>query len=238
MVDCAIIRDLLPLYVDGILSNESKALISNHFATCENCKQEFVNMQSEIREINKVHQENKEEIDTLKSIKKKIFRQKLVTAVLSSVVVIAIVVVGIWFVLYRDIPIKYADGNVRAEVQTDEENGSFYALNIVSTDIYRASYATGRILDINGTDTQVVYFCLGETLSLKWRWRNIPGQFILRFAYVGDNNPVDSGYVNDPSLPMELYYLAPPFDKFKNMTDEDFYAQRNNGVLLWSGTLE
>jgi hypothetical protein len=36
---CAIVRDLLPLYVEGLLSPESVALVEAHLAVCEACRQ-------------------------------------------------------------------------------------------------------------------------------------------------------------------------------------------------------
>ena len=37
-INCMVIKDLLPLYFDGILSEESKELIEKHLSICENCK--------------------------------------------------------------------------------------------------------------------------------------------------------------------------------------------------------
>ena len=73
MIDCATIRDLLPLYVDDVLSKESKALVSGHLATCESCRNEFTNMQSEFV---KLPPNDSEKIDALKSMKKKSLDKK------------------------------------------------------------------------------------------------------------------------------------------------------------------
>jgi predicted anti-sigma-YlaC factor YlaD len=40
-ISCEIIEDLLPLYHDGVCSNESKAMVEEHLAECENCKKEL-----------------------------------------------------------------------------------------------------------------------------------------------------------------------------------------------------
>jgi predicted anti-sigma-YlaC factor YlaD len=49
MINCAVIKDLLPLYADDVLSNESKELVSKHLATCESCRTELADMKSEIK---------------------------------------------------------------------------------------------------------------------------------------------------------------------------------------------
>lgn len=41
MEPCALVRDLLPLYVDGAISDESRALIDGHLKQCEGCRREL-----------------------------------------------------------------------------------------------------------------------------------------------------------------------------------------------------
>lgn len=45
--NCNIIADLLPLYVDGICSNESKVLIEEHIKTCKSCEKLLKDMQND-----------------------------------------------------------------------------------------------------------------------------------------------------------------------------------------------
>ena len=35
---CGIVKDLLPLYIDGVCSEESKALVQAHLSECEKCQ--------------------------------------------------------------------------------------------------------------------------------------------------------------------------------------------------------
>ena len=45
--NCGIIDDLLPLYVDGACSDESKAAIEAHLASCKACQEKLERMQTE-----------------------------------------------------------------------------------------------------------------------------------------------------------------------------------------------
>lgn len=45
--NCGIIDDLLPLYVDGACSDESKAAIEAHLASCKACREKLERMQAE-----------------------------------------------------------------------------------------------------------------------------------------------------------------------------------------------
>lgn len=40
-VSCEIIKDLLPLYHDGVCSNESRQMVEEHLSECEKCRLEL-----------------------------------------------------------------------------------------------------------------------------------------------------------------------------------------------------
>ena len=45
-ISCDIIKDLLPLYHDGVCSDDSKTMIEEHLSHCEICQAELVAMES------------------------------------------------------------------------------------------------------------------------------------------------------------------------------------------------
>ncbi|MGG7214160.1 zf-HC2 domain-containing protein [Clostridium nigeriense] len=47
-ISCRIIEDLLPLYVDGVCSEESKKYIESHISTCEECHKKLEEMKYSI----------------------------------------------------------------------------------------------------------------------------------------------------------------------------------------------
>lgn len=47
-MSCKVIRDLLPLYIDGALSDESRALVEKHLAECEECRKALSQMREAI----------------------------------------------------------------------------------------------------------------------------------------------------------------------------------------------
>ena len=49
-MDCNVIRDLLPLYADGVCSEKSRELVDKHISECKACKDLLVNMQKQIEE--------------------------------------------------------------------------------------------------------------------------------------------------------------------------------------------
>ena len=43
-ISCNIARDLLPLYIEGILSEETAQVVEMHLQTCKSCKKDFETM--------------------------------------------------------------------------------------------------------------------------------------------------------------------------------------------------
>jgi predicted anti-sigma-YlaC factor YlaD len=45
-MSCEIIKDLLPLYLDGVCSDDSRTAVEEHLAVCEHCRAELQAMQT------------------------------------------------------------------------------------------------------------------------------------------------------------------------------------------------
>jgi len=246
MIDCAIIKDLLPLYVDDVLSEESKALISGHIAMCESCKTDFLHMQSEIKKL-QPNDETKAEIAVLKRMKHKQLWQKVIVSAVVAVIALAVTVGANWLIFHKDTPIEYKKDGIRIERSSVEEfyvtndgsvaTGVITALDLISDSDFYANYATTRRIEKNGEYIEVMYIYLSQTMFTRWRPRG--NEHIFRLISVSDVASWGPHLgINYPSLPLEIYYLVAPLDKIAfTLNDEDFYAQKNDGVLLWSGTL-
>jgi hypothetical protein len=245
MINCAIIKELLPLYTDDVLSEESKASVSEHLAACESCKNEFINMQSEVK---KIHHDDGAKINVLKSMKKKVFRQKVISAVLATVIGIAFAIGASWYFSNTERAIQYSQGMVWAEITSREflVDGiptTLPVIDILSNRIVSSGVSRGRIININGIETEIIFLYSRETMSTR-RMSNTSGEQHTRIAsnigvtLIGGIWDYESGIdiVVRNTHPIEVYYLV--FESFADLSDEDFFALRNDGVLLWSGTLE
>ena len=53
-INCSLIKDLLPLYIDELCSNESTEIIKNHLEVCEECNKEYSQLKKEpiLKEVN------------------------------------------------------------------------------------------------------------------------------------------------------------------------------------------
>lgn len=82
MMECGIIKDLLPSYIDGLTSDVSNHVIEDHLEKCAECREYLEEMESELTsgkytEINKV--QTKVEIRVFKKLRRRMFYAVIVT---------------------------------------------------------------------------------------------------------------------------------------------------------------
>lgn len=79
---CEIVRDLMPLYLDGIASGQSRQMVEAHLSECKECSDLFSQMKNNELEI-----EVKEEKTDVIASQRKVFKRKsaLVGSVLAGI---------------------------------------------------------------------------------------------------------------------------------------------------------
>ena len=87
-MNCNIIKDLLPSYIDGICSEDSATAIEAHISHCEDCEQTLKKMQQQTDYIQQIPEEAKKAISPLKKINKKRHIQVSVAIVMTLLITI------------------------------------------------------------------------------------------------------------------------------------------------------
>lgn len=96
-INCNVIGDLLPLYVDGAVSEDTKKLVEEHLAECADCKKAAEDMEKEL--VLPVHETvAAAETSFLQKMKKTWKKGRMRTAVI-SVAVTAVVILGSYMAL-------------------------------------------------------------------------------------------------------------------------------------------
>lgn len=120
-ISCDVIKDLLPLYIDDILSNDSKNLVDEHIEECESCNDELRKLSGdEIHSCAVNQNENKSIYDSLNKIRKRI-SLKIQLTVLTSVIFTSIVAVFAWdyydnhriYVPYKEAKIEWVKDSMK-----------------------------------------------------------------------------------------------------------------------------
>ena len=82
-IKCEVIKDLLPLYVDGVASEESCALIEEHLKECEDCRQYLELLQEDMPDVSEVSLAD--ETASLRKIKRRIRRNRVLVVLVTMV---------------------------------------------------------------------------------------------------------------------------------------------------------
>lgn len=77
--NCKIVQDLLPNYIDGLTSAETKIYIENHLNECKDCKNVLNNMQLHLNSNKKI---NNNDIDYLKKVRRKMYTLILILLII------------------------------------------------------------------------------------------------------------------------------------------------------------
>ena len=104
-VSCNVIQDLLPLYVEGMLSQDSKSLVEEHLDDCNDCKSSFSEMQSS----------NTLQIDTdttpLNNLKIRLHKSKMHTILFTAMLTVVAVILIMYYLTAPDF-IDYSEENI------------------------------------------------------------------------------------------------------------------------------
>lgn len=87
-MECSIIRDLFPSYIDGLTSEESNHIIEEHLRECTECREFLEGMKADLASVKYVEL-NKAQAETEISVFKKI-RRRMIYAVIITAVVAAV----------------------------------------------------------------------------------------------------------------------------------------------------
>lgn len=95
--ECNIIRDILPLYVENMVSADTSAFVEEHLEKCSECRADWENLKkaSQIEEVAPAKQDN--DILPLRTIKKKWQRKKVILVCTTVLITVLISVIGLYF---------------------------------------------------------------------------------------------------------------------------------------------
>ena len=94
--DCNVIRDLMPLVLDRVASDESRALVEEHMDTCGKCRKQYEEMKAEMPGETRAEYEKEQKtiVDALKQARRKKRRRRILQIVLPAVISLAILIGG------------------------------------------------------------------------------------------------------------------------------------------------
>lgn len=112
-IKCSVIEDLLPLYVDEVVSDDTKELVEAHLKTCECCRQEYEQMKGIL------YVPIEHDTSMFEHVQKR-WNQKKWLLILSSTLIVAMMSVALFSLTFHYTkPIAYTPELFKVEQQSD-----------------------------------------------------------------------------------------------------------------------
>lgn len=154
-INCNIIRDILPLYVDDVVGNDTKTMVEEHLELCEGCKKEVDLMKQE------VYIPVDKEVSEIKNFKKKWRNKKMIISGV-SILLTGLVIFGAYtFVFHYDTVIPYTESLIKIETQ---DNGMLFS-HYYGRDYYCVSATNPIKVRIDGEDKNAIFLYYTETIA-------------------------------------------------------------------------
>lgn len=151
-INCNVIQDILPLYIDGVVSEDTKVLVEAHLKECESCRHYAESMRQEVKIPTSIELK-KEQAAAFRNLKKKLKTRKFRVSVV-SVLLTVVLIVGTYCAL--TIPewcIPYDSGHIKVY----EEDGVVYA-EYEGIEIAGSLWAQKEDMDYEGKTHQIFCF--------------------------------------------------------------------------------
>lgn len=114
-IKCTIIQDVLPLYIDEVVSQDTKEMVDEHLQHCDQCQKEYESMKQDLY----IPVENK--VSLFNNISKKWRKRKIIISIV-SILATAIILIGAYFsIFYYETIIPYSEDLVKIGKQNNNQ---------------------------------------------------------------------------------------------------------------------
>jgi len=225
-MNCDIIKDLLPLYCDGVCSGETVRAVEEHLAACPACRALLEEMRREPAAPETVQVQARQEVEVLRGVKRKFSlrrRRSVLAVVLAALMALAALTAA------SDVenPIPYREGLVTANLAVDEA---------VDIHFFGNHYASFWAFSRESAEGNAVYFCYTQTLKSSIvplsqdRGHICIGNGLMSDFATGSYQIPHSQDLN------AVYYLEAgrqEYLRLPQMDDGEFAQAARKAVLLW-----
>ena len=224
-VTCEIVKDMLPLYADGVVSDDTRKLVEDHMSECEECRKYYHSLKDD--GIDDMIDKRMEEAESLKKIKHAILKKRIITGTVAALAVAVILLTAgyIGFVHERYVP--YEDSGLVINEDT-----------LTATKDYNGYYS------IFSPDGETAFVYISDTMFSGHHKLDTPLE-IMHYGKTFDTMIDDEGNETKVEL-KEVYYLPEEYAKTgKNGTksiqfpdgekesDKRVSELKEKSVLIW-----
>ncbi len=212
-INCNIIKDILPLYLDHVVSEDTNALVEEHLLHCDQCNKELSLLKSSLS-VPEVGITEKDDIAVLKKIGLDIRKKRVFTGILSAVITAVVVILSF---AYLTAP-EYIPYSASSDIVTANESNGNVTLSF--TGEYELTQREHGVYDISLYHT--VWNRLFDTTRKQIITVNPDGEAVKTIYYVSNGgqedkviygqNPIEhGGVITLPRLFLNYYLLIAAF---------------------------
>ncbi len=228
MMHCNIIKDILPLYVDDVVSQETKSMIESHLTQCNNCTKELDKLRQAVRP------ELKKDIAPFRKIKKKLIRKQIITIVISFISAVAVLSGAFYAIVIHEQPLSYnAIGNHLRFIETTDQQ---LAIGLYGTSFSGFKYREQELSYDLGTNTheiRLIFYFAGTVWTRFISKKNEP---VDRWVYFAKDPEFYDNIGGDPierkTVVTEVCYQV--FDPDKTPVDKADTLPITGRKVVWT----
>lgn len=229
---CPIIKDLLPLYYDGITSAESSAAVETHLAKCETCREFYHGLDSPGLLLSTPKPKENPQVAALKKAKRALRRRRLAAGAIAAIVT-AMLCLAAGLLMNTPLLSEPVESISRVSVEEDIlklEISAPFGLTPVPTVIEQdgAEMPVLVIFSSYPPIWRINYFFTGA--------RNAPVPWNFQYPLTPEASRKLHGtkadWLLETETPIEkvYYYTGKPWAKYNDV----FSSLESNSVLLWN----
>ena len=224
-ITCNVVKDLLPLYVDDVLSDDSRKVVDEHILVCAECTDYFQKMKNPAAADDSAkHTADKE---TLKKIRNKIRKKRLITAIVTAVCIAAIAGGLFYGIVVHENYIPYEETGLYVTDEAIRSNRDFYK----STGIYTPDGETLFMYMNTTTYTELK----GNRIETGWPVISLTGDALTMVVEDDNGNRTEQ-------VCREIYYIPEQGARqlmkvikwSDDNVDEEIESLKDLSILIWN----
>lgn len=238
-VSCNVIEDLLPSYMDGLLSDDSRKMVEEHLEECPSCRKKLEEMRTPLEipfraegQNKEPHQETEEFVRPLRIIKRRLLRRLIIGITAAVLITVSVMRLHSYLYYEKEDYIPYESASVYLE-----DNKLMIGRSI----------AGNRLHDVISPDQTTEFLYLADTAYSRKEYPTVRQTTVIKDF----SNPYDSS-VDGASSPgyldtvRKVYYVSEDavkqLDTLWKMEDKDESGQdiaslmqeiERKSILLW-----
>ncbi len=215
---CNLIQDLLPLYLDGVCSEESKKAVEKHLSECPGCKEYYAAMREADEIIITPPNAEREcqKAASFQSVKKKLFREQILI-VAASLILLAFLAFAAIGVLKSSVKVVEYEDNISVSMIDGSLVGRLNGSQETYVKIVRTTIET------DGQEQNNLFYYVSDT---KWDDLTTNRQVFSEYVLC----PADKGADQIDNV----YYYTGDYTGIESMSSDELQEVIDASVLLWS----